>query len=34
VGDEGGFAPDIHDAKEALNLIMDAIQKAGHKDKV
>ena len=31
VGDEGGFAPDVKDAKEALTLIVKAIQKAGYK---
>ncbi len=31
VGDEGGFAPDVKDAKEALTLIVEAIQKAGYK---
>ena len=30
VGDEGGFAPDVKDAKEALTLIVEAIQKAGY----
>ncbi len=30
VGDEGGFAPDIKDAKEALTLIVDAIEDAGY----
>jgi len=34
VGDEGGFAPNIGDNKEGLNLIMDAIQKSGHTNKV
>ena len=29
VGDEGGFAPDVKDAKEALHLIVEAIKKAG-----
>jgi enolase len=29
VGDEGGVAPDIQTAKEALNLITEAIEKAG-----
>ncbi|MDQ2137881.1 phosphopyruvate hydratase [Alcaligenaceae bacterium B3P038] len=29
VGDEGGFAPDLRSAKEALDLIMDAIATAG-----
>ncbi|KAK4152422.1 Enolase, C-terminal TIM barrel domain-containing protein [Chaetomidium leptoderma] len=31
VGDEGGVAPDIQSAKEALDLIMDAIDQAGYK---
>jgi len=34
VGDEGGFAPNIQNNKEALILIVEAIEKAGYKDKV
>jgi enolase len=34
VGDEGGVAPDIQTPKEALDLISDAIDKAGYKGKV
>nr|QGQ56615.1 enolase [Cryptocaryon irritans] len=34
VGDEGGFAPSIQDNKEGLNLLMEAIEKSGHKGKV
>merc|ERR1712241_982456 len=34
VGDEGGFAPNVQDNNEALDVLMDAIEKAGHKDKV
>ena len=30
VGDEGGFAPDLRDAEEALALICEAIKKAGY----
>lgn len=30
VGDEGGFAPNLPDAKEALRFIMDAIKKASY----
>ena len=30
VGDEGGFAPDFKDAKEALQFIVDAVRKAGY----
>src|SRR4030067_3157649 len=31
VGDEGGFAPNLKTNEEALDLIMDAIKKAGYK---
>jgi enolase len=31
VGDEGGFAPDLKSSKEALDLILTAIQKAGYR---
>ncbi|XP_045475080.1 enolase [Harmonia axyridis] len=34
VGDEGGFAPNIQNNKEALNLLNDAIAKAGYTGKV
>jgi enolase len=34
VGDEGGFAPNILDNKEALNLLTSAIDKAGYKGKI
>merc|ERR550514_1934254 len=34
VGDEGGFAPNVQDNNEALDVLMDAIKKSGHKDKV
>ena len=30
VGDEGGFAPNVSSEKEALDLIMEAIEKAGY----
>lgn len=30
-GDEGGFAPDLKDADQALTLMMEAIKKAGYK---
>lgn len=31
VGDEGGFAPEVKSAEQALNFIMKAIEKAGYK---
>lgn len=34
VGDEGGFAPNIGDNDEGLNLLMEAIDAAGHNGKV
>jgi len=34
VGDEGGFAPSVQDNDEALDVLMDALQKSGHMDKV
>lgn len=34
VGDEGGFAPNIQNNKEGLNLLNDAIAKAGYTGKV
>lgn len=34
VGDEGGFAPKIKDAKNALNLITEAIKKSGYAGRI
>lgn len=34
VGDEGGFAPNIQDNKEGLDLVVAAIAAAGYTDKV
>merc|ERR1719223_2648141 len=34
VGDEGGFAPTVQDNNEALDVLMDAIEKSGHKEKL
>jgi len=34
VGDEGGFAPSVQDNNEALDVLMDAIEKSGHKEKL
>ena len=30
IGDEGGFAPDLRDNEQAINVILEAIQKAGY----
>merc|ERR1712099_177306 len=34
VGDEGGFAPSVQDNNEALDVLMEAIEKSGHKAKI
>jgi len=34
VGDEGGFAPDVTSPQECVQLIMEAVEKAGHSGKV
>jgi len=34
VGDEGGFAPNVQDNNEALDVLMEAIEKAGHTAKI
>jgi enolase len=34
VGDEGGFAPDLPSAYEACDVILEAAERAGHRDKV
>ncbi len=34
VGDEGGFAPDLRDAGETVELILEASERAGHRDAV
>merc|ERR1719158_2458882 len=34
VGDEGGFAPNVQDNDEALEILMEAIKKSGHASKV
>lgn len=34
VGDEGGFAPNIQDNKEGLELLKEAIAQAGYTDKI
>jgi enolase len=34
VGDEGGFAPDLGSSEEAINLILEAAERAGHRDRI
>merc|ERR1712113_114549 len=34
VGDEGGFAPSVQDNNEALDVLMEALEKSGHKSKI
>jgi enolase len=34
IGDEGGFAPDLGSAAEAIELIIEAAERAGHRDAV
>jgi enolase len=34
VGDEGGFAPDLPSAAEACGLVLEAAERAGHRDKI
>jgi enolase len=34
VGDEGGFAPDLESSENAIELILEAAERAGHRDRV
>jgi enolase len=34
VGDEGGFAPDLGSSEEAVEVILEAAERAGHRDRV
>jgi enolase 1/2/3 len=34
VGDEGGFAPDLESSEMAIDLILEAAERAGHRDRV
>merc|ERR1719414_384619 len=34
VGDEGGFAPSVQDNNEALDVLVEALEKSGHKSKI
>jgi enolase len=34
VGDEGGFAPDLGSSEDAIQVVLDAAERAGHRDRV
>jgi len=34
VGDEGGFAPDLPSSEEAIEVVLEAAERAGHRDRV
>ena len=34
VGDEGGFAPDLGSSEEAIDVVLEAAERAGHRDRV
>jgi enolase len=34
VGDEGGFAPDLESSEEAIEAVLEAAERAGHRDRV
>jgi len=34
VGDEGGFAPDLASSEEAIEVVLEAAERAGHRDRV
>jgi enolase len=34
VGDEGGFAPDLESSEEAIEVILEAAERAGHRERV
>ena len=34
VGDEGGFAPDLDSSEEAIDVILEAAERAGHRDRI
>jgi enolase len=34
VGDEGGFAPDLGSSEEAIEVILEAVERAGHGDRI
>jgi enolase len=34
VGDEGGFAPDLGSSEEAIEVILEAVERAGHRERI
>ena len=34
VGDEGGFAPDLASSEEAIDVVLEAVERAGHRDRI
>jgi enolase len=34
VGDEGGFAPDLGSSEEAIDVVLEAVERAGHRDRI
>src|SRR5206468_11500113 len=34
VGDEGGFAPDLGSSEEAIDALLEAAERAGHRDRI
>jgi len=34
VGDEGGFAPDLASSEEAIDVVLEAAERAGHRDRI
>ena len=34
VGDEGGFAPDLESTEQAIEAILEAAERAGHRERV
>jgi enolase len=34
VGDEGGFAPDLHSAEEAIEAVLEAADRVGHRERI
>jgi enolase len=34
VGDEGGFAPDLESSEQAIEVVLEAIERAGHRDRI